>query len=85
VALRRRLSPGLPLSHTSKEASDLAVQYFQAFTDNGEAIIPYSWATIVQMNCHPARRLALNSARWRSRSVACRLVASTVPRSNSAT
>jgi len=52
VALRRRLSPGLPLSHTSEEASDLAVQYFEAFTDSGEAVIPYSWATIVQMNCH---------------------------------
>jgi hypothetical protein len=32
VALRRRLSPGLPLSHTPKEACDPAVLFFEAPT-----------------------------------------------------
>jgi hypothetical protein len=36
VALRRRLSPGLPLSHTSEEASDPAVLFFEAPTSIDE-------------------------------------------------
>jgi hypothetical protein len=37
VALRRRLSPGLPLSHTSEEVSDPAVLFFEALTRIDEA------------------------------------------------
>ncbi len=56
VALRRRLSPGLPLSHTSMEACDPAVPSCKALTVFGEALCPYTWATIVQMNCHATGR-----------------------------
>jgi hypothetical protein len=39
VALRRRLSPGLPLSHTPEEASDPAVLSIEALALTGEIFI----------------------------------------------
>jgi hypothetical protein len=46
VALRRRLSPGLPLSPTSVEACDPAVLSIEALTMAGEVLF-FSWATII--------------------------------------
>jgi hypothetical protein len=41
VALRRRLSPGLPLSHTSEEACDPAVLFFKALTNYLASLISF--------------------------------------------
>ena len=52
VALRRRLSPGLPLSHTSREVAIMPCCFFKAPTIVVSDVCPYSWATITQMNCN---------------------------------
>jgi len=51
VALRRRLSPGLPLSHPSKEVAIVPCYFFKAPSNVVSDGCPYSWATITQMNC----------------------------------
>jgi hypothetical protein len=52
VALRRPLSRGLPLSHTSKEVAILPCYFFKAPSIVVSDGCPYLWATITQMNCN---------------------------------
>jgi len=59
VALRRRLSPGLPLSHTPEEACDPAVLILQPSPEFGEVISPH----IADEQSDEASRLPAYSSR----------------------